>query len=168
MIRHDEVGRERARFVEWEPRVSGMLRVSSADWHEPAMTEEQKEFWQGVIMHFVISVFVAINAIPFLRGVPFWLIVAATTVGTTGGMYMATRAWDLHRTHRPSLVRGIAEGSAIGLVVYAIFRQLAERGPEIRQLSLVGVMLAIPAWFAAYAVYMLIETRGGVRQSSRN
>jgi uncharacterized membrane protein len=80
---------------------------------------------------------------------------------------MATRASDLHRTHRPSLVRGIAEGSAIGLVVYAIFRQLAEWGPEIRQLSLVGVMLAIPAWFAAYAVYMLVETRGGIRQTSR-
>ncbi len=132
------------------------------------MTEEQKEFWQVVIMHFAIAAFVAVSALPYLREVPSWLVILATAVGATGGLFMATRAWALHRTHRPSVVRGLAEGVAIMLVVYAIIQQLEGQGHHVRQLAYVGVMVAVPAWFTAYALFMLIETRGGLRQPSRN
>lgn len=130
------------------------------------MTEEQKVFWQGVVMHFVIAGFVAFNALPYIGHVPFWLTLFATGLGAAGGLFMASRAWQVHATHRPSLPRGLAEGLVIILVVYAIISQL-ETLPYVWELAVGSVLLAIPAWFAAYAVYMLVETSGGARQISR-
>jgi hypothetical protein len=130
------------------------------------MTEDQKEFWLGVVMHFVIAGLVAFNALPFIDDVPFWLTLLALGIGAAGGLFMASRAWTVHATHRPSLPRGLAEGIVIVMIVYAVISQF-EGMPHVWKLAVSSVMVAVPAWFSAYATYMLVETLGSTRQPTR-
>lgn len=124
------------------------------------MTQEQRAFWQVIVVHVLVASVVAVTALPYLRDVPFWFVVLAITVGAAGGMLRAAQASILHRVHSPNVLRGITESLILGLILYAIVRELSELSPSITSTALVGVMAALPVWLIAYVAYMLVEPRG--------
>jgi hypothetical protein len=133
------------------------------------MKNEQQAFWQVIVVHIVVATFVALNALPYLREVPFWFVVLAIALGAAGGMLRAAQASVVHRVHRPNVLRGIAESLLFALVLYAAVRQLSELSPTLTSTALVGVMAALPVWLVAYAAYMLVNSPGaGRREPSRN
>ncbi len=133
------------------------------------MTKSQRAFWLVIVVHFLLAAFVAVNALPYLREIPFWFLVLAIAVGAAGGMLRAAQASVVHRVHRPNMVRGITEGLIVGLIVYAVAREVAEVSPRITATVLVGIMAALPVWLIAYVGYMLLGTSAsGERQTTRN